>query len=274
MQKVSVDKNICIDCGLCLLACSRGLFQQEEKNVQVDTSMCNECGHCFAICPSQAIQIGSFSQGEIIESQDFSYDIDPVKFLALLKGRRSIRHFKDQIIPREKLDFILEAGRFSPTASNKQENRFVLLTEKIDLIRTMALKSIVQLGQEMEGRDPTSLYYKKAWQAMYDNYIEKGLDELFFKAPHVLLIIGNKDSNYREIDGSIAASRMEIMANSLGLGVCYIGFFKEALKNSPDLKEAIGLREEEDLILTMVIGYPNIEYKRSVDRKPLDVSYF
>ncbi|MGD0005965.1 MAG: nitroreductase family protein, partial [Anaerolineaceae bacterium] len=46
-----------------------------------------------------------------------------------IKTRKSVRAYKDQPIEEEKLNVILEAGRLAPSASNRQEWRFVIVRE-------------------------------------------------------------------------------------------------------------------------------------------------
>lgn len=273
MEKVRVDRGACIGCGLCVLACSRGLIQLEAGKARVEDALCNECGHCFAVCLTEAISLPSFEGQEILPREALGGQVEPDKLLALQKGRRSIRYFKDQDVAQEDLDRIIEAGRFAPTASNNQANRFIVLGQSLDKVRELALEALVEAGERMDPSAQNSAYYKEAFGAMLRDYQEEGKDGLFFKAPRVILIVGRAGYKYKDIDGAIAGSRMELQANSQGLGACFIGFFKEALENSPALRTLIGLEEGEDLVLTMVLGHPMIEYKRSVGRKPANVTY-
>lgn len=49
------------------------------------------------------------------------------EFLALVKKRYSVRKFSDKKVEKEKLDFILEAGRLAPTAMNIQPQRILVI---------------------------------------------------------------------------------------------------------------------------------------------------
>src|SRR5437764_14561595 len=48
---------------------------------------------------------------------------------ALMKGRRSVRKFHAQPIPRELIEQILEAARWAPSPHGRQPWRFVILTK-------------------------------------------------------------------------------------------------------------------------------------------------
>ena len=56
--------------------------------------------------------------------------LDPEKFLEFLKGRRSIRAFQKEEIKEEHLKMILEAGRWTPSASNRQPWEFIIIKDK------------------------------------------------------------------------------------------------------------------------------------------------
>ena len=50
--------------------------------------------------------------------------------LEAIKGRRSIRQYKDQPIPEEALSTVLEAARLAPSAGNRQEYKFVVVKDE------------------------------------------------------------------------------------------------------------------------------------------------
>ena len=56
--------------------------------------------------------------------------INPEEFLKFLKSRRSIRIFLDKMIADKDLEMILEAGRWTPSASNKQPWEFIIIKNK------------------------------------------------------------------------------------------------------------------------------------------------
>ncbi|WP_413113861.1 glycyl-radical enzyme activating protein [Thaumasiovibrio sp. DFM-14] len=51
---VLFDKNKCIECGLCINACTKGAMSRD-KNKKVDTSKCVGCGECANVCPTKAL---------------------------------------------------------------------------------------------------------------------------------------------------------------------------------------------------------------------------
>ena len=59
------------------------------------------------------------------------------------------------------------------------------------------------------------------------------------------------------------------MAESLGLGVLYSGFFVMCSRISRKLRKLIRLPKGHKVVTCMVIGYPAVKYQRIVPRKPL-----
>lgn len=54
-------------------------------------------------------------------------------FLELAKQRCSIRLFESRAIEKEKLDYILEAGRVAPSACNKQPQRIIVVQNETNI---------------------------------------------------------------------------------------------------------------------------------------------
>lgn len=273
MANVVIDKETCIGCGLCVKDCSRGAIELVNNKAVVDVSSCNECSHCLAICPEFSITMPDYDKNELIEYSN-TVNLDPDNFLKFQKLRRSIRQFKNKKIETDKLNKIIEAGRYSPTASNKQLNRYIVISDKIEEVKEMVIKTLYDIANDSKlMADSSWSLYQKTWIKMYEDYKEKNIDRLFFDAPEVIVIVSEEKAGFGKVNGGIAASRMELQANSMGLGVCYIGFFERAVLYNSKIKELIGMKEDEEFILSFVLGYPNVKYQRSVNRKTPDLRY-
>lgn len=273
MAKVVINKETCIGCGLCVKDCSRGAIILVDEKAQVDLELCNECSHCVAVCPQASVSMPDYDENEIIEYKREKLNLDPDDFLYFQKFRRSMRQFKDKDIESDKLNKIIEAGRYSPTASNRQSNRYIIIRDKIDEVRELAINTLYEIAIDPNYDAKGSTDYRKSWISMYEDYKNKNIDRLFFNAPEVVIIVSEDKSGFAEVNGGLAASRMELQANTLGLGVCYIGFLKRAYLINKKIGTLIGMKENEDFILSFVLGYPNVKYQRTVNRKPSDVRY-
>ena len=63
--------------------------------------------------------------------------------LKILKERRSVRRYEARPVEREKLDAILEAGKYAPSAKGQQSVTMVVLTKREDIAELSALNAAV-----------------------------------------------------------------------------------------------------------------------------------
>ena len=273
MANVIINKETCVACGLCVKDCSRKAIELVNSKAEVNLALCNECGHCLAICPENSFSMPQYDKTEIVEVDEDRLNLDPDDFLYFQKCRRSMRQFKKQDIERDKLNRIIEAGRYAPTASNRQLNRFIVIKDKINEVRELAIKTLYDAANDPNFDAKGGPDYRNSWIQMYNNYKEKNIDSLFFNAPEIIVIVSEDKAGFAEVNGGIAASRMELQANSLGLGVCYIGFLGRAVQFNSKIKELLGMKHDEEFILSFVLGYPKVKYKRSVNRATSDVRF-
>ncbi|MCC8154586.1 MAG: nitroreductase family protein, partial [Tannerellaceae bacterium] len=135
---LSVDHSTCIKCGKCVRLCPASIFVQQEVTGEVEVThpeTCIKCGHCVAICPTDSVKHSVFPP-EKVHAFDRDNLPEPEKVMLLIKSRRSNRAFSKKPVPDELLDLIVEAAYRTPTASNKQELEFTLVTdpEKLRLL--------------------------------------------------------------------------------------------------------------------------------------------
>jgi hypothetical protein len=90
-------------------------------------------------------------------------------------------------------------------------------------------------------------------------------DELFFGAPVAILIAGDN-----EFDAGLASMNMELVACANGLGVLDSSFITMGA-DSDKTKKAVGVPASKKVFMTMLAGYPSIQFKRSAPRKKADV---
>jgi len=252
MNKIIIDSEMCIGCGLCVKDCVGSHLSVADQKAQAAEGGCIECGHCFAICPTNAIKMAGYDCKDepIVSMAEFNSD----KLLSAMKSRRSIRHFTTQAVEEEKLQKILEAGRYAPTGSNAQDVRYTILGSKQNEAEELCV-NLFRKGKKLG--------------AAFNNYL-KNLeisDDFFFKGAPLVVVVSSKSS----INAGLASSYMELMAYNLGLGVLYSGFFVICTKLSKKLRELLQLPEGHEVVTCMVIGYPDVEYQRIAPRKDLKV---
>jgi len=155
-----------------------------------------------------------------------------------ITSRKSVRAFKSKDVPENIISRLLEAARLAPSASNRQEWRFIVV------------------------RDPeTRAQLSKA-----------ALDQKFIsKAPVVLVCCAETDGHLMAcgqmcypIDVAIAIDHLTLCATADGLGTCWIGAFKE-----DEVKEILGIPPEIRVVELLPVGYPQDPSRVKKSRLPL-----
>ena len=155
----------------------------------------------------------------------------------IIKTRRSIRAFKNAPIEQDKLIAVLEAGRLAPSARNRQEWHFTVVTNQ-KLRDQLALACCSQM---MVAEAPVTII---AW----------GTKEYFMTCKQ----------SASAVDCSIALSFMMLKAQELGLGTCWLGAFK-----ADEVSKVLNLPKEAVVVAVTPLGYPN-ESPAARPRKSLD----
>lgn len=251
---IEVNKDTCIGCGLCKNDCPVNNIVIENKKSVIKNQDCLMCGHCVAICPVNAITMIGFDEPPIELTEKSNLDSD--ELLMAIKSRRTIRKFKDKEISPEIINQIIQAGRYTPSAKNSQDVSYIVLDNTKRVYEEAAVKFFKKL------KPVADIAVKYSKEVPID-------DNFFFKhAPNAIMIV-TKD----KISGSLAASNMALMAESYGLGVLFSGYFSDVANNSPGLRKLLSLKHGDHVVMTLVIGYPNVKYKRTAQKEVANVRY-
>jgi nitroreductase len=158
--------------------------------------------------------------------------------IEVIKNRRSIRAYADKPVEREKIMRLLEAARLAPSASNRQEWRFVIVT---DQKRRTALVEAAN-NQDFVAQAPVVI----AACAETDGHVMR-CGQLSYP-----------------IDVAIAVDHITLQAVAEGLGTCWIGAFYEE-----PVKKILGIPEKIRVVELLTVGYP-AEPPGRTSRLPLD----
>ena len=252
MNPITVNEEKCIGCSLCVNDCPNACLYLENGKAHAGESGCIECGHCYAICPQGAIRLSSYPcDDEPVVSMT---ELDSETLLSAMRSRRTIRHFMDKPVEEEKIRKILEAGRYCPTGGNSQNVSYTILGSRQAEAEAICV-DLFRRGQKLGA--PLLEFLKRVNIS----------DSFFFKGAPLVIVVSGKD----DVNAALASSYMEIMAESLGLGVLYSGFFRVCAGISGKLRKLLELPKGHKVVTCMVIGYPSVKYQRIVPRKDLQM---
>ncbi len=202
--------------------------------------------------------------------------------------RRSIRNYKDDPVPEPLIRRVMEAGRFAPSSGNCQPWKFIAITDK-SIINELQEATVAQIGMLNAAYSNDTLV--KSLIPVYEadpsvgnwdprvavggvGCIASGELPVLMNAPAVILMAADT----RAIAGpdlqiGICGQNMTLVAKSLGLGSCWVGFIA-VLENSPEMKEKLGLSEPWKISNAMVLGYPKFNQEGMVPREFRPVTWF
>lgn len=264
---ITIDHDNCSGCGLCVKECAFELLEIKDNQALISRDGCISCGHCSAVCPESVITVNKYDMSEVLSYNPQVMQIDADQLCGFMKYRRSVRQFTNIPVEKEKIDKIIEAGRYSPTGGNGQTVRYIVLQNQLEDVRKLAVRSLHKAALELPAEQvPYRDMYLRIYEAEKQNR-----DLLFYHAPALIAVLDFQTNN--NVNASIAASRMELMANALGLGVCFIGFFVSAVKFEPQLNDLLGINSRYKIAASLAIGYPAVDYLRTVSRKRAKVDW-
>jgi nitroreductase len=153
--------------------------------------------------------------------------------------RKSVRAFRDQDVPESTLQRLIEAARLAPSASNRQEWRFLVVRDPA----TRKKLADAARGQQFVGEAPvllvccaeTNSHVMTCGQACYP------------------------------IDVAIAIDHLTLCAVAEGLGTCWIGAFHE-----DQVKAILGIPPQIRVVELLPLGYPRDPARVAKSRLPLE----
>lgn len=286
-MEIQRDEEKCNECMMCVSECVSGVIRNVDgAPVVVDPLSCNLCSHCAAICPKNAIIHDSLDLTQVrrLKRKPSAPDV----FEEVVRGRRSIRHYREEPVAREDLERILDLARYSPTASNTQHVEYVVITDR-EIIRELSGR-IFSMGKKihswarsfageavlgaMEAANiPLSIGRYLDRIDYYNELSQEGRDFILHNAPVLILVCAPSRASFACDDCNIAAANITNYAHALGLGTCYIGFLTLALRFSKKLREIAGVPEGKKAFVSLVMGRPKYAFKSTTSRKPPQIKW-
>ena len=144
--------------------------------------------------------------------------------------RRSVRAYKQDPVPEELLDKVLEAGTYAPTGMGRQSPVIVAVKDKPTRDKLMKMNAAV-MGTD---NDP------------------------YYGAPVIVLVLADKAANTRVQDASCVLENMMLAAHALGLASVWVNREKEMFESAEGkaLLQKWGLIAPLEGVGAIALGYP------------------
>jgi nitroreductase len=145
-----------------------------------------------------------------------------------IRGRRSIRSYHAKSVEGGKIERILEAARWAPSAGNLQSVEYIVVKSPV----IKKLLSEAALGQEQITEAPVSIVVCCNFSKI-SHYGQRGRDL------------------YSLQESGACIENLMLAAHALGLGTCWIGAFDEN-----KVRESLKIRDETRPVAIITLGYP------------------
>ena len=181
--------------------------------------------------------------------------------LELIKTRRSIRKYVDQLVQREDVEKVLEAGVYAANAGGGQRSMVVAVRDAELAARigrmNMAGFSRAGLVGNYVSRDQPSV--------IDDASIRNG----FYDAPTVLCIFCQERFLFSVADAFAIAQNMALEAHALGLGSCIVSRAEKtfASDEGQELLKSWGVPEDYICRAFVTLGYCDGPYPAAKPRR-------
>lgn len=187
--------------------------------------------------------------------------------LSLLKSRTSVRRFIDQEISGEIINYILEAGRLSPSGGNEQAWIFGVINENA-LIKEISqiaynqkwiesAKLLIVLCTRIVPQKSGGRFIQSSRFPDFSNIIESMSDDVYSRL------------NMEEHQTKIPGTHMILAALEHGIGSTWISYF-----DVDKLSKFLNL--PSDCIASEIIafGYPEANYEMTEKKKIEDIVFY
>ena len=180
-----------------------------------------------------------------------------MEFIDVIGKRRSVRKFKQEMVPDEMIRELLDAACLAPSGENCQPWRFVVV--KGQSCKEQLAKGV---AQPFVTQAPVIIVVCVDKNSMSDQYLKQRIEELFKARSYFVSPVEKSESNkqpigpaiddsYLKMNTAIAIDHLVLRAVDLGLGTCWVMQF-----DKQKVKEILFLDEWHDPLVLLPIGFP------------------
>jgi nitroreductase/ferredoxin len=292
MTSHKIDPGLCTTCELCVIICPAAILAKNEKKeiyFQPErTAICIKCGHCMAMCEAAAITIEGLSYESNFRSLP-EVNWNHTAFMDFLLSRRSVRIFKDKPVPSEELQKIVETLSTAPFGVNPNNVEITVVNDKkliekaVPYISKMYLQLAKILKMPVMGWLLLRTMPKEVSNTLINfiiPHIDKGsydsstgIDDIARNATALMLFHAKKGAEEHTVDAHIYLTYALLAAHSLGLGATAIGLIGPGINQSKPLRKLFRIPEGNEVVESMIIGYPKFPFKRAIVRPRTKVTF-
>lgn len=190
-----------------------------------------------------------------------------------LEGRKSIRAFKADSVPRDVVEKVLRAAIQAPSSSNQQPWRFIVVAgeerEKLAQGLVSAYRAKAITYDPSKGKTIPQYYVDKTRQLFREihsfiqeagfqtkNFVEEGSYQFYHAPVAILAAMERCFPRSRLMDIGFAVQNLMLSAHALGLGTCPLALI---LTCEDVIRKELDIPESQEVVLGIALGYPDTD---------------
>lgn len=268
--KFKANKDMCTRCGLCVADCPAGIIVMTDHGPRVPPekeSLCYRCEHCLAVCPAGAASVFGLDPAASTPLAGAFPSVAQME--ALIKGRRSVRRYKDEDLSPRLIYQLIETALHAPSGRNARKVLVTVIDNRATLakFRGMVLEGLARVTRE--GKLPPGMERFAEFPVLWET---KKVDVVFRGAPHLLVASAPRDCASPLQDCLIVLSYFELLAQTQGIGTVWDGIARWVIGDIlPELCRELKIPDDHLIGYVMAFGKPAVKYSRTVQHGPANV---
>jgi nitroreductase/NAD-dependent dihydropyrimidine dehydrogenase PreA subunit len=289
-----IDELTCKGCASCVDLCPNRILQKDEAGKiyfrEDRTWECFRCGHCMAVCPTQSVHVPGLSYEKDFYALEKLSGKENEDFQRLISTRRAVRCFQNKPVPRDLLEQVVQAIKQAPPAfpPHKTELTVVenteLIRESLPMMITL-YEDLIKAVQHPIARHTVRRKIGSEKFITLKNHLIPLLiermpdlksgkeDTILRRAPAMILFHANRNSENYRTDILIALTYGILAAHALGLGASAMDLIPPAVERNPELRRMFQIPEENEVVASIILGYPKHHFQRGIRRELKSVTW-
>ena len=163
------------------------------------------------------------------------------ELIQTIKNRRSVRNYRSEMVPRDVIEQIVEAGTYAASGMGRQSPIIIAVTNR-------------------ELRDRLSRMNAQIMGADGDP---------FYGAPVVLVVLAERSASTHVYDGSLVMGNLMLAAHDLGVASCWVHRAREMFdsEEGQEILRMLGIEGDYEGIGHCILGYADGSAPHAAPRK-------
>jgi ferredoxin len=289
---MQVNEETCRKCGICAIVCPARAINHSQGEFPSPNSdraqTCILCGQCMAICPKGSISISGLSYKDLFDLPENTPDYQA--FFDLLSTRRSIRNFKDQPVPRELIEQIIQAIAQAPMGFPPHKTHVTVVQDRSTILKILPI--IIKIYEDMLAwmKNPVIRFVIKhqttpeTFTTIKNHLLplmsrrlpemkKANSDEITWGAPVLILFHAYRLAETHTVDAHIALTYAFLASHALGLGATVSGLIPPAVNNSSELRNMLKIPQDHEVVCCIMLGYPRYKFQHGIKRPLASINW-